>query len=143
MADGALTNEDNEKSIFEADDLVFMRKGDKIYAGGYQVSSQWMEQGVSPITTFNQEGEGQQEGGGVEQLFRHLVVPAGLIYIPGKQTESIFHHNSTTHEAIDDDIYDSLLSQVQTNSIQVNKRRKKTKRFLSKEKRNQKQTRKK
>jgi hypothetical protein len=106
---GVAKENELEGNLFELDDMIYRQDGGKIYAGGFQISSHFMEKGISPVSTMNAM-EGEMKGGNsVDDLFRHLVIPAGLIHFQMKPNDAFFEPK---HEMLNDDIYDALFAMV-------------------------------
>jgi hypothetical protein len=134
MTDEDEALEGNPMELDENNDMVYRRdpESGKIFAGGYRVASQWLEQ-MWDKERDNKERdnkEREQQGGGsnsVDELFRHLVVPAGLINLQQKSSNDAFF--DSTHEPLSDDIYDKLFAMVQMVGSQ--KKAKKTRRVAA------------
>ena len=66
----------------EPSDLIFNRDPTKgIYSGGFSIKNYFLNNGISPITTLNQQGGSTNNK--VSDLFNNLVVPASLYYKGG------------------------------------------------------------
>jgi hypothetical protein len=98
------------EETFEHDDFVFTQKTNEngeteIFGGGYKVESFFLQEGISPITTIN-----DQFGGGdkVSSPFEHLAVPAGLFYINMKAPKRNMSEHYEEHSPISDDIMEKL-----------------------------------
>jgi hypothetical protein len=97
----------------ESSDLIFNREPDKgIYSGGFSIKNYFLNNGISPITTLNQQGGSNNN---VSDLFNNLVVPASLYYKGG----SVAHNrkrsssnNDDEDDVVDDNLYNELLKMV-------------------------------
>jgi hypothetical protein len=125
--------EDYSNDIFNKSEFVMMRSIDddgqsKFISGGYKVNSYFLENGIPPLTTMNNES---QEGGKISSPFENLAVPAGLFYInqrvpkyeDDKKEKDHYYQN---HETISDDMIDKLFGLVESNKKQNRKTRKHT-----------------
>lgn len=96
-----MTDDSNEEH-FETDDFIYTKKDGVIMGGGYRINSLFLNDSV------------EQHGGGVSlngTKFEHLVVPAGLFYIPYTNMPSTEYdeHAATSHITAADDLMDKLL----------------------------------
>jgi hypothetical protein len=112
-------------------DLIFYKEGDQIKSVGYSINSILLQNGMSPMKTFNTSK--QIGGDNISSDFEELAVPSGLSYISKKKTSSntdIFsggfskHNPSDQHEVLSDDIYDKLFGLVEYDKKQKRKTRK-------------------
>jgi hypothetical protein len=119
----------NEESIFDGEEFVLTRRvGDngesEFLSGGYKVKSFFLQGGMSPLTTLNDEN---QTGGKVSSPFENLAVPAGLFYInqriPKNNTDKEEHYYKK-HDMLSDDMMDKLFGLVEANKKQKRKTRK-------------------
>ena len=118
-----------QESIFDGAEFVVTRRiGDngepEFLSGGYKIKSFFMQGGISPLTTLNNEN---QQGGKVSSPFENLAVPAGLFYINQrvpKNDNDKQEHYYKKHEMVSDDIMDKLFGLVQANKKQQRKTRK-------------------
>ena len=102
----------------EPSDLIFNREPTKgIYSGGFSIKNYFLNNGISPINTLNQQGGSNNNK--VADLFNNLVVPTSLYYRGG----SVYHNrkrNSSNDEndvddetdVVDDNLYNELLKMV-------------------------------
>lgn len=125
--------ESNTDELFNGGDFVFMQQTDKngekqILGGGYKIDSFLLNNGISPMTTYNTN---DQTGGKVSSSFENLAVPAGLFYVnmrfPKKDSEKREEFYQK-HETISDDIVDKLFGLVEADK----KRNRKTRKFVRK-----------
>ena len=71
----------------EPSDLIFNREPTKgIYSGGFSIKNYFLNNGISPINTLNQQGGSNNNK--VADLFNNLVVPTSLYYRGG----SVYHN---------------------------------------------------
>lgn len=121
--------EDNE--LFETDDFVFTKDGEgNVVGGGYKIKSYFLQGGLSPMTTYNNnDNDNEQEGGKVSSPFENLAVPAGLFYVnmrvPKKSNESDSEdqYQYNYHQMASDEMIDKLFELVEVDK----KRKRKTK----------------
>jgi hypothetical protein len=105
-------------SELSPNDLVLYSNQDgKIYSGGFNINSIFLNKELSPIFNINTSST-QYGGNNVSELFDNLAIPRGLLYlndrieggnnhrIPFKNDESI------ENDVINDDIYNKLLNLV-------------------------------
>jgi hypothetical protein len=100
----------------EPADLIFNSEPNKgIYSGGFSIKNYFLNNGISPITTLNQQGGSNNTN--VADLFNNLVVPASLYYKGGsvahnrKRSESNDDDDNET-DVVDDNLYNELLKMV-------------------------------
>jgi len=117
-------------SYIDPYELVFTndQKGG-IYTGGISVNSIMMGQGISPIITLN--GDGQQNGGKVSDLFDNIVVP-NWAFSNGIKRNSLIeehhkHHSDEDGDSDSDndsivagDLHDKLLGLIEETDSHVN-----------------------
>lgn len=118
-------NSENETNIFEGNEFVLMNKinedgKSEIVGGGYKIKSFFLQEGESPLITFNQEN---QEGGKVSSSFENLAVPAGLFYVNQRITNNVLKEYKQ-HDTISDDMIDKLFGLINANKKQQRKTRK-------------------
>lgn len=119
----------NEESIFDGGEFVLTRKivdnkDPEFLSGGYKINSFFLQNEMSPLTTFN---NGSQTGGKVSSPFENLVVPAGLFYINQHVSKNNIDNQEyyyKKHDMVSDDIMDKLFGLVQANKKQQRKTRK-------------------
>jgi hypothetical protein len=134
------TNKDEYATeVFENDDFVFTKKDGHFMGGGYKLNSIFLQQNISPITTFNDPDDMQNGGEQVSSKFENLAVPAGLFYINQKTLKQKNDPYYTTHNTISDDIFDKLFGLVDADK----KKKRKTRRIHEKVSKGKKQTRRK
>ena len=95
----------------EDEEFVLMQHPDgHVVGGGFSIQSSWLQHGMAPITTLNQE-EPLKGGAAASSPFEHLVVPAGLFYLPvtnrTNKTASLSQYD-LTHIPASDDLFDQL-----------------------------------
>ena len=126
-------NTENIDELFNGGDFVFMQRtgenGQKeIIGGGYKINSFLLQEGKSPMTTYNTN---DQMGGKVSSSFENLAVPAGLFYVnmrfPKKDSEKQEQFYQK-HETISDDMIDKLFGLVEADK----KRKRKTRKHYTK-----------
>jgi hypothetical protein len=110
-----------EENIFNGGELVFTKNSDgSVIGGGYKITSEWLEGGMSPILTLNGS---EQNGGKVSSPFENLAVPAGLFYVNMRVSKKNMENTQyKRHDTIPDDMIDKLYSLVEFD----NKRKRKT-----------------
>lgn len=114
----------------EPSDLIFNREPTKgIYSGGFSIKNYFLNNGIYPINTLNQQGGSNNNK--VADIFNNLVVPTSLYYRGG----SVYHNrkrNSSNDEndvddetdVVDDHLYNELLKMVSgENKIEKRKTR--------------------
>jgi hypothetical protein len=143
-----LTNNKIESPLTNAE-LVFTQQtneetGEHVFiGGGYKVNSYFLQQGLSPMTTYNinnnnnvdQKGgklENERKGEKVSSPYENLAVPAGLFYINQKMAkplkmdinENDYENDYKEHKMLPDDIFDKLFNLVEYDKKQKRKTRK-------------------
>jgi hypothetical protein len=112
-------------------DLIFYKEGDQIKSVGYSINSILLQNGMSPMKTFNTSK--QIGGDNISSDFDELAVPSGLSYISQKKTSSNFdlfsggslkNNPTDQHDVLSDDIYDKLFGLVEYDKKQKRKTRK-------------------
>ena len=110
-------------------DLIFYKEGDQIKSVGYSINSILLQNGMSPMKTFNTSK--QIGGDNISSDFEELAVPSGLSYISQKKSSSelfsggaLKHNPSDEREMLSDDIYDKLFGLVEYDKKQKRKTRK-------------------
>ena len=102
-------------SIFEEDDMVFNKSDGKIHSAGFTVDSILMQKGEPALITRNSSA--QTGGGNFSDLFKDLVVPAGLAQFTRKQFGGNVHdskiQNTKDPDPIGEDIHEKLLKMVE------------------------------
>jgi hypothetical protein len=120
-------------SYIGADELIFNRDlENEVYSGGFSVESIMLKNGLSPITTFNNQLGGTNK---VSDLFHNLAVPNWLLssykhdflHGGGINSEHEVKHDEKT-DVIENDLHDILLELVRE------KKHKKTRRIFNKNK---------
>lgn len=128
MNDYDNTNDDTN-GLFQGGEFVVMQKDDgngkkEFIGGGYKVNSFFLQEGISPMTTYNTDG---QSGGKVSSPFENLAVPAGLFYVnmrvPKLDSEKKAHLYEK-HTTISDDMMDKLFGLVEDDKKRKRKTRK-------------------
>jgi len=111
-----------EQDIFDNNEFVFTQKDGEFIGGGYKVNSYFLQNDISPITTFNNI---DQLGGKVSSPFENLAVPAGLFYINQRVPKQSVNTNVyEKHEMISDDVMDKLFGLVEADKKKKRKTRK-------------------
>jgi len=112
-------------------DLIFYKEGDQIKSVGYSINSILLQNGMSPMKTFNTSK--QIGGDNISSDFEELAVPSGLSYFSQKKNSSNFdlfsggalkNNHNDQHEMLSDDIYDKLFGLVEYDKKQKRKTRK-------------------
>ena len=111
-------------------DLIFYKEGDQIKSVGYSINSILLQNGMSPMKTFNTSK--QIGGDNISGDFEDLAVPSGLSFFPKKKSSNfdLFSGGSSKknpadqHEVLSDDIYDKLFGLVEYDKKQGRKTRK-------------------
>lgn len=102
-------------SIFEEDDMVFNKSDGKIHSAGFTVDSILMQKGEPALITRNSSS--QTGGGNFSDIFKDLVVPAGLAQFTRKQFGGNVHdskiQNTKDPDPIGEDIHEKLLKMVE------------------------------
>jgi hypothetical protein len=119
-------------NYFSGEDLIFYKdvNSGKIMSGGYSIDSILLKDGISPMTTLNQDIDIIKGGSNqkVSNIFENLAVPAGLFYYEQKggkdDNQPIYYQNTS---CISEDLHDKLFKLVELNSLN-----KKTKTYKSK-----------
>ena len=97
----------------ESGDLIFNSEPNKgIYSGGFSIKNYFLNNGISPITTLNQQGGSNNN---VSDLFNNLVVPASLYYRGGSvahNRQRSSSNNDDDDDVVDDNLYNELLKMV-------------------------------
>jgi hypothetical protein len=122
-----------DNQLFDDGEFVFYKqKGDndtdEIIGGGYKINSFFLQGGMAPLTTMNNENY-DQDGGKVSTPFENLAVPAGLFYINQrvpKNKDTVEEHYYKKHEALTDDMIDKLFGLVEVDKKRKRKTRKHT-----------------
>jgi hypothetical protein len=127
-------------------DMIYNTTDGKTMAGGYSVNSILLNEQQPAIYNTSKSGGKSKvsvdkvSADKVSERFKHLAVPAGLLYI--NDTKNI--NTNTLHESndiINNELYEKLLSLAQERTSDINKQTsnsKKTKRNNKKNKKNKK-----
>ena len=114
---------------FDEGSFVFTEneKGE-IVGGGYKIQSFFLQEGISPMTTYNDlTGGNDLIGGKVSTPFENLAVPAGLFYInmqvPKKNMDNTIDEHYNNHKTASDEMINKLYSLIEVDK----KRNRKTK----------------
>ena len=120
------------------EDMVYNMTNGKIMAGGYSVNSLLLNEGLPALY----EGGGQKAGthAKVSDRFKHLAVPAGLLYINESVSATATKPDTNESAVINDKLYEQLLHLAELNNKakkytkskkgKLSKNKKKTKRRL-------------
>lgn len=111
-------------TTFSENDLIFYKENDQIKSGGYSVQSAFLNNNISPMTTFNILSTGGGEK--ISTPFENLAVPAGLFFINQKvpKTYMAGDEHWKNRETISDDIYDKLFNLIKMDDKKKRKTRK-------------------
>jgi hypothetical protein len=114
-------------------DMIYNTTDGKTMAGGYSVNSILLN-GQQPAMYNDEQLGGKGKMGKVSERFKHLAVPAGLLYINDSTNKDRNIIDETS--IINDELYEKLLALAQSDTIQEKPqiRSKKTKRHNSKQK---------
>jgi hypothetical protein len=118
---------------FGGDDLVFTKNDGVFVGGGYKINSFFLNNNVSPLTTYNNK---EQNGDDVGSQFKNLAIPAGLYYatIPLQENRTL---QNIYHETASDDLMDKLYSLVEYDKNKQRKTKKNKNKFIKKTTRKQ------
>ena len=120
------------------EDMVYNMTDGKIMAGGYSVNSLLLNEGLPALY----EGGGHKAGTHtkVSDRFKHLAVPAGLLYINESVSATATKPDTNESAVINDKLYEQLLHLAELNNKakkytkskkgKLSKNKKKTKRRL-------------
>lgn len=113
-------------------DLIFYKEGDQIKSVGYSINSILLQNGMSPMKTFNTSK--QIGGDNISGDFEDLAVPSGLSFFPKKKSSNLDFdlfsggyskkNPADQHDVLSDDIYDKLFGLVEYDKKQRRKTRK-------------------
>jgi len=138
----------NEIDYIGPNELIFNNDIENgIHAGGFNVKSLMLKEGISPIITLNNNMEKNGIGSGLNQvsdLFNNLVIPSWTLsyhnhFSGGSNIKNNYKKNDDSDyesedDIIDDDIHDKLLDLVKEHEIkQEEKKKRKTKKHTTKE----------
>lgn len=126
-------------NALDGNDLVFYSdSNNEIHSGGFSINSIMMKGGISPFTTLNKMND--QTGGNVSDLFKDLVVPSWLVsqgnIFSGGRKQNNKDSDSDDDEIISDDLHDKLVALVTVSDADIKSKKKQTKRFKNKVKKN-------
>jgi hypothetical protein len=113
MNDTELKDTELKDTELKDTELVYNKEDGKIMAGGYLVNSLLLNEG-KPATYSNEEGLLHGGKGKFSDRFKHLAVPAGLLYIQSKSIQS----KSIQSKSIQSKSIQSKSIPVQSKSIQ-------------------------
>ena len=123
------------------DEMVYNKEEGKIMAGGYLVNSLLLNEG-KPVAYSNDIIKGGK--GKFSDRFKHLAVPAGLLYIPTDKIPMhsdkipIIHNNDM--EVVNDDLYEKLLKLAREDDKEIKMEHNKKKKMTKKKKTTKKKT---
>ena len=131
-----MTEINDPEESFDEDSFVFTEneKGE-VVGGGYKIKSFFLQEGISPMTTYNDSsltGGNKTTGEKVSSPFENLAVPAGLFYINMRVPKNI---NNTSeehyknHKMASDEMIDKLYSLIEVDKKR-NRKTKKNKHIL-------------
>lgn len=96
------------------DELLFYKNGDKIMSGGYGINSMFLNDGISPMRTFNSLESGQAGGSNkVSSIFDNLAVPAGLFLLNNQRSSLTSIGNYMNSEMLPDNIFDDFMKVIE------------------------------
>lgn len=132
-------------SYFSPNDLVFYKENDQIMSGGYLINSILLKQGISPMTTLNQQGgdNNNNDNNKVSSIFENLAVPAGLLYSHSKGNsiqqlnDSSNDNNKQKNIVLDDDIHDEFIKRIEMDFHNKKSKKKTRKQSINKNKNKQ------
>ena len=139
-------NEKTQDNIkyFDTDDFVLTTdENNKFLGGGFKIDSFFLENNMSPMTTYNSPDANidSKIGGKVSSPFENLAVPAGLFYInqkvPKRKDEDQRPDDKDQykqHNMAPDDLIDKLFGLVEMDKKRKRKTRRQTN-ILTKNKR--------
>jgi hypothetical protein len=132
----------SDTEIFNNNDLIMYKEGEKIMSGGYAVNSILMNSGIAPLNSYHYGGskslersierskEGNKEESKDVSFFDNLAVPVGIFYINSDYIKSDYEKpNTNTYEQrymLSDDIYDKLFELASFKQSKNTKNRKNT-----------------
>lgn len=119
---------DSEEQFDEGSFVFTENEKGEIVGGGYKIQSFFLQEGISPMTTYNDltGGSSKLTGGKVSTPFENLAVPAGLFYINMRVPKNIDDANNEHykhHTTASDEMIDKLYSLIEVDK----KRNRKTK----------------
>ena len=106
-----------KSEIISENEFIFYKVGDKIMNCGLNINSQYSKENMGVGLKCSDIKPAEKEN--VEQLFKNLMVPSGLVYIKyahKTNKESFKTKMIEDDEEINDDIYDRLLELVNADS---------------------------
>ena len=118
------------------DEMVYNKEEGKIMAGGYLVNSLLLNEG-KPVAYSNDIIKGGK--GKFSDRFKHLAVPAGLLYIPMHSDKIPIIHNNDM-EVVNDDLYEKLLKLAREDDKEIKMEHNKKKKMTKKKKTTKKKT---
>jgi hypothetical protein len=92
-------------------DMIYNMNDGKIMAGGYSVNSILLN-GQQPAMYPQEGGKGIRKNDKVSDRFKHLAVPAGLLYINesvSNKNDAIMNDAIVNDAIVNDDLYEKLL----------------------------------
>ena len=107
-------------------DLTICRNDDgTTSAGSYELSSIFIQKGISPMTTMLGGSKSNKDKNQVSEILRNLAVPAGLLCLPGSDCAGL--PRGENKGIVDDNLYDRLvkLASVDKTDSRKQSRRKK------------------
>ena len=117
--------EDNIKSGFNPDDLVFYQEAGKIMSGGFSINNMFLGGNQPALKTMNSIKF--QEGGSISSIFKDLAVPAGLFHLQQNPTKHFLPSTFGSNEVVEDTLYDKLLKLMEPDNDKRKKQSKKVK----------------
>jgi hypothetical protein len=119
-------------------DLIFDKNGENgIFGGGFSVNSIMMQDGISPIMTFNNNNNNKIGGGlgQVSDIFSGLAVPAYAYHNGGSKVKNNSYKNYESDDDSDEDdgvingdLHDKLLDLVRQHESTLTQTERKKKR---------------
>lgn len=128
-----------------SEDFVYSRDNNgEVMSGGYKINSILLKSNTPLFkSTHNVEGlvSDSQKGGNslaVDKIFNDLAVPASLLFLQQKMSNSVQDHRSDNrNNIVEESLYDKLYKMVEVEEEKV-KKINKTKKYIKKNRKNRK-----
>lgn len=111
-------------------DMVYNTTNGNTIAGGFSVNSILLNDNKPAMYQGLEYEGGSKKNKKVSDRFKHLAVPAGLLYINNSINSTVIEDTSKT-EVINDELYNKLLH-LSENDVTIKKDKKQTRRKKSK-----------
>ena len=103
-------------------DMIYNKSGGTTMAGGFSINSRLLNEGLPAVyngDNIDTNNTNKREYEKFSERFKHLAIPAGLLYINDSfnNSKSIDNDNNNNNEVINDDLYEKLLTLAQDNKI--------------------------